>query len=174
MKLPKIKFALSKTATATALALTLALTSVAASPARAGSDREAARVLAGALALFAIGAAIENGRKQQQTKATTTHRRNTYTTNTRTRDAHSHDREERRGRRSHGQPAKIIPATCAYGRRSNQQFRYISERCLDNNMRGARALPQRCEAQLQTRRGQRTFFKSKCLTREGYRIEARR
>ncbi|MFT6451738.1 MAG: hypothetical protein ACJA06_001224 [Halocynthiibacter sp.] len=174
MKLPKIQFALSKTATATALALTLALTSVAASPARAGSDREAARVLAGALALFAIGAAIENGRKQEQAKSTTSNRRDPYPRDTQTRSGHGRDRGDHNFRRRHDRPAKIIPAICAYGRKSNQQFRYISERCLDNNMRGARGLPRRCEAQLQTRRGERTFFKSKCLTREGYRIEARR
>ncbi|MGH1331539.1 MAG: hypothetical protein ACRBBK_11715 [Paracoccaceae bacterium] len=169
MKLSNMKFALSKTATASALALTLALTSVAASPARAGSDREAARVLAGALALFAIGAAIENSRKQESARTTPHSRPNAHP-----RDTHTRGRNDHNARRGNNHRAKTIPAACAYGRNSNQQFRYISERCLSNNMRGARFLPQRCEAQLQTRRGERTFFKSKCLTREGYRIEARR
>lgn len=164
MKLSNIKFALSKTATASALALTLALTSVAASPARAGSDREAARVLAGALALFAIGAAIENGRKQSQTATVTTNSRNT----------HDRGRNDHASNRGHSQRAKTVPAACSYGRNSNQLFRYISKSCLNSNMRGANALPKRCETKLQTRRGTQTFFKSQCLTREGYRIEARR
>ncbi len=50
-----------------ALALSLAFAGVSAAPANAGNDKEVGRVLAGALALFVIGQAIQDAKRRKQT-----------------------------------------------------------------------------------------------------------
>ncbi len=48
------------------LALSLAFAGVSAAPAHAGNNKEAGRVLAGALALFVIGQAIQDAKRRKQ------------------------------------------------------------------------------------------------------------
>ncbi len=50
-----------------ALALSMAFAGVSAAPAYAGNDKEVGRVLAGALALFVIGQAIQDAKRRKQT-----------------------------------------------------------------------------------------------------------
>jgi len=169
------------------LALALALGSVVASPARAASDREVAGVLIGALALVAIGKAVVDRNERRKQEQAEVSRRQAEV-------SRRHDEAPRiysgrppvqpglgRGQ-GLGEPRgplarrAMIPAVCAragYGSAAHTA-RYIPGWCLERNMRDARTLPASCQRLIQTRDGLRTFFEASCLTRMGYRVEARR
>jgi len=70
---------------------------------------------------------------------------------------------------------KALPAAClqrvedSRGRAVN----ILGQRCLENNFRGARHLPQACEVDVQSNRGWRTAYDATCLSRAGYTIARR-
>ena len=162
---------MNRTLMASALAMVLAIGTGAATPARAGSDQDVAKVVIGALTLFAIGAAVHNSRNDQASKRTSP----SVARKPSSQPSHINRWNTAPNRPSRALP--LIPAICAApaGRNHGAQVaRYLNEGCLTRNMRGARALPQRCARMLQTRRGKDRFYETACLKNAGYRLEARR
>ncbi|QBY01819.1 hypothetical protein E2K80_14700 [Rhodophyticola sp. CCM32] len=140
---------LPKTFTAAALSLALALTGVAATPTTARADSEdAAAVIAGIIALYAIGRAVD--------------RRN--------------DRRDERAAVVPPRPhhnARVAPARCFRELNTrNGQVRGYGARCMQNHVRRPGLLPPQCIRQVQTHRGNRNLYRGRCLVRNGWEREA--
>ncbi|MFA5581721.1 MAG: hypothetical protein WDA25_07190 [Paracoccaceae bacterium] len=145
-------------ATVAAAALTMGGLAPASAQSRS-NEAEVAGVLAGALALYMFGRAMDD-RKDQAAKAPAPQRPN---------QSHHHRPQPS------ARPAPI-PAVCAYEHRGHRAevARYIPQNCLRSNMRGANALPDRCQVTLRDRRGNGRYYDSTCLSRAGYHFEAPR
>lgn len=67
---------------------------------------------------------------------------------------------------------KALPAACVQSVADNRGRAYnvLGQRCLHNNYRNARALPQHCTVDLRTNRGWQTAYDATCLSRAGYSI----
>lgn len=70
---------------------------------------------------------------------------------------------------------KALPAAClqTVEDRRGRAVSILGQRCLENNFRGARNLPQACEVDVQSNRGWRTAYDATCLGRAGYTIARR-
>lgn len=125
------------------------------------NEAEVAGVLAGAVALYMLGRAMDN-RKDEAARAPAPQRPH---------QSHNHNQ-----RPQHSARPAPIPAVCAYEHRGHRAevARYIPRDCLRSNMRGANALPDRCEVTLRDRRGNGRYYDSTCLSRAGYHFEAAR
>jgi hypothetical protein len=114
-----------------------------ATPARAD---DAARIIGGIIALYAIGRAIENSNRTQPT-------RNYHVPN---------------------RPRHLVaPARCfIQGQDRNGYFRGYVRRCMQHNARHAQLLPSDCLRRVHTRRGERLIYGGRCLARNGWVREA--
>ena len=140
---------LRTTATATVLSLALALGAVGASatPARADGN-DAARILGGIIALYAIGRAIElnSGSRHQPTQ--------NYHVPSRPRQL-------------------VAPAHCFIeGHDRNGPYRGYVRRCMENNASHPHLLPQQCLRLVHTQRGERYIYGGRCLAQNGWVREA--
>lgn len=70
---------------------------------------------------------------------------------------------------------KALPAAClqTVEDRRGRAVSILGQRCLENNFRGVRHLPQACEVDVQSNRGWRTAYDATCLGRAGYTIARR-
>lgn len=70
---------------------------------------------------------------------------------------------------------KALPAAClqTVEDRRGRAVNILGQRCLENNFRGVRHLPQACEVDVQSNRGWRTAYDATCLSRAGYTIARR-
>jgi len=140
---------LKKTIPALLVSLSLAIGSVTASatPARAnghGNGNEAAAVIGGIIALYAIARAID--------------RRNDR------RDDHAQAHQP-----PVHQPTLIAPSRCFIrGQDGNGQYRGYVRRCMLNNASQAQLLPQNCLRGVHTPRGFRNIYGARCLARNGW------
>ncbi|MCI2400163.1 hypothetical protein [Aliiroseovarius subalbicans] len=137
------------------LAASIALTPMAAAPARADNNDNAAAIAA-LLGLIIVGTAVSNSNNDV-----------VY---------------ERRSSRERIAPrrTRALPEQCLKRfetRRGTK--RYFGSRCLERNFRFANRLPERCEIRIKTRnragdRVRRDVYTPACLRREGYFIAGRR
>lgn len=67
---------------------------------------------------------------------------------------------------------KALPSACVQRVEDNRgrAFNVLGQRCLQNNFRGANALPQSCSVDVRTNRSWRTAYDANCLARSGYTI----
>ncbi|MGR3702475.1 MAG: hypothetical protein ACU0A4_10335 [Paracoccaceae bacterium] len=67
---------------------------------------------------------------------------------------------------------RALPAAClqTVEDRRGRAFNVLGQRCLENNFRGARNLPQSCAVDIQSNRGWRSAYDANCLSRAGYSI----
>ncbi|WP_438990282.1 hypothetical protein [Lentibacter sp.] len=134
-------------------------------PARA-DDRDTARALAGIVALALIGKALSDRKDDRHLHQT-----------------HRPEPRQPKGKAVHrsGQfehqplPPRVrkmtLPRRCltvVQGR--HKTFRYMGERCLQNNYQWSRSLPRACEIRVKGPRGVRTGYQAGCLKRNGYRL----
>lgn len=187
--------------TAALLSLSLAFTSVSAAPARAAED-DLGKFIVGAIALLAIGKALEDQNKSSTARRTeaATARTKTYVQPTRDdrtwndrnrwddrfgRDGRYYDRdgEFRRDGKKFKKPKKLknkrtqraLPAECFYRVRTRSgPLGVFSSSCLQRTLREANRLPDQCRDRIRTRRGLRHVYRAGCLRDYGYRVEARR
>ena len=138
------------------IASALAITTLSAAPARA-SDDDAAKFLAGFLALALIGAAIKNSRDNDAPVVSRA---------TPPRHPRVHPRPVP------VQPARyVLPGQCL----RNYSFfggpkRLLGLRCLQNRYRYTASLPYACRVQINAGRVTRTGYEPLCLRERGYRI----
>ena len=184
--------------TAALLSLSLAFTSVSAAPARAAED-DLGKFIVGAIALLAIGKALEDQNKSSPARRTetATAKSKTYvqptwddrTWNDRNRWDDRFGRDDRyydrdgKFRRDGKKPKKLknkrtqraLPAECFYRVRTRSGLLGVfSSSCLQRSMHKANRLPDRCRDRIRTRRGLRHVYRAACLRDYGYRVEARR
>ena len=144
---------------AVALSGVIALGAMTASagPARADS-RDAASILSGVIALYAIGRAIElsnNGRAPRQAPHVSVTRTHPHA------PAPAHP------------PALVAPARCfVEGQDRNGYFRGYGRRCMQNHTARPRLLPQACLTTVHTQRGPREIYAGRCLANNGWVREA--
>lgn len=117
-----------------------------AAPARADSD-DAARIIGGIIALYAIGRAIELSNDRQHP----------------TRNYHQPTR-----------PRQLVaPARCfIQGQDRNGIYRGYVRRCMQNNVRFPQFLPDQCLRLVRTERGERYIYGGRCLAQNGWVREA--
>lgn len=70
---------------------------------------------------------------------------------------------------------KALPAVClqTVEDRRGRAVDVLGQRCLQNNFRGARHLPQSCMVDIQSHRGWRNAYDARCLSRAGYAVARR-
>lgn len=139
----------SKSVTAGLLAVTLALTGIAAStsPAAANGHRnnggEAAAVLGGLLLLYGISQVGRNNG----------HRGNPPVIH-----------------QPRPQPVqRVAPSRCLIqGHDGNGRFRGYRQQCMQRHAQNAHLLPQNCLRRVWTQNGQRSIYRARCLTNNGW------
>jgi hypothetical protein len=123
--------------------VTLGALGSSAAPARAD---DAARIIGGIIALYAIGRAIENADRHRPSR--------NYHVPSRPRHL-------------------VAPARCFIaGRDRNGHFRGYVRRCMQHHARHARLLPSDCLRRVDTRHGARLIYGGRCLARNGWVREA--
>jgi hypothetical protein len=144
---------ITRTLTAAGLALSLAIGAVGASatPARANND-DAARIIGGLIALYALGQVIQNS------NGTTTVTRNL-----------GHRPSGGWAQPNQHRPRQLVaPARCfIQGRDNNGVYRGYVRRCMQNNASRPAALPQNCLRRVETQRGPRMIYGGRCLANNG-------
>ena len=169
---------------ASVLTAAIVITGFNAAPARA-DGRELAQAIAGIAAVAIIANALNEKRKKDQPQLGS---RNT---------GYDHDRQHGYIQPQHGyvQPQqewhggrhlaprplpdrvarKSLPAAClmTVEDRRGRAVDVLGQRCLENNFRGARKLPQSCVVDIQSHRGWRSGYDARCLSRAGYSIARR-
>lgn len=140
-------------------AVSIAITGFAAAPARAGSDEDFAKILAGIIVLGTVAAAIESNKKKKRARA------RDYDT-----PRVDHDRGHRP--RGHRRNARRLPADCLRVTNTrNGRMRYFASRCLQRNYRHADRLPRFCRTRVERANGRvARGYNASCLRNEGYRI----
>lgn len=138
---------LSKTLTAGAVALSIALTSLGASASPARADNEdAAAILGGLIALFAISRAIQHHNDGASSAP-----------------AHQPPVVQPQPQR------RVLPTEC---RRvfptANGRFVGYNVRCTQNRVARPNRLPDQCIRQVRTDRGIRNFYGQRCMVRNGW------
>jgi hypothetical protein len=129
------------------LSAVIALGSLGASTTQARADNgDAARIIGGIIALYAIGRAIENSNRHQPSR--------NYHVPTRPRHL-------------------VAPARCFIeGHDRNGYFRGYVQRCMLQNVSHAHLLPRHCLRDVHTQRGPRTIYGGRCLSQNGWVREA--
>jgi len=146
-------------------AVSLMLASVA--PAQAdGLDREdVGRLVLGLLVIGAVGAAIDNNRRDETRNDAIPVQRGSWADLDRPRPRH----EERRNERHRMLPARCLQTVdTRFG-----PLRLFGDSCLERNYRFARDLPARCEVRIFSDRGPRDGYDPLCLREQGYGINRR-
>lgn len=154
-------FSLSRTLTAAGLSLALAFGAVGAStgPARADAD-DAAAVIGGLIALYALGQALDNDHRSNAIPVD-----RIYNWQPR-----GHPPRDVRPPRYN---VLVAPARCfVQGRDRNGVFRGYVRRCMRNNVPRPNLLPANCLRQVQMDRGRRTIYGGRCLAQNGWVREA--
>lgn len=142
-----------KPLTAAALSLALILGAMGASTgqARANNAEDAAAIIGGLIALYALGRALDGNN-----------------------DRRGHIVQQFHNPRPHAntthQPRRLVaPERCRreYQTR-NGTFRGYGRRCMQNNVRRSDLLPSNCLRQVRTDRGTRNYYAGRCLARNGW------
>ncbi len=154
------------------LALALAL-SGAAAPARAASEEDVARFLAGAITLAIIGKVIADANDGRRAKAPIyqEHRQRQQTHRPRD-DRFTGTYRPGAGAGTGGHRDRVLPASCLRVIDTDHgQRRAVGAPCLQRNGVNTARLPDRCEGSVRTPRGRVDAWGARCLTRAGYRFD---
>ncbi|MFD3190366.1 hypothetical protein ACFMPD_08845 [Sedimentitalea sp. HM32M-2] len=149
----------------------IAITGVTAVPARA-DQADVARVLAGLAAFAILGAAIRSSRDDNQQ---TVSRHPPYDYENQDYQNQDYQARNPQHRRARPLPQSVVrydlPARCLrnHGSRGGPR-RMLGMRCLQQNYRFAKALPQACRVRFETRNMVRVGYAPGCLKKRGYRI----
>lgn len=158
---------------AAVLAISTTIAAVSAVPARAASEEDIARLLAGAATVFIIGKAIQNSRDDDR-KDTRNEEVRHYVPDHRPHVSKPQDpgydrhipkvvpRDVRR------QGAPILPADCVRRIEGGTVGRVVMGPCLERNSISTKSLPRACRMIVQTRRGEARAFALPCLRQRGY------
>ena len=134
-------------------------------PAKAASEEDIARLLAGAATVFIIGKAIQTARDRDRDddKVTITrHPQKPQIT-----QSQSYPKVVPRGHVS-GRHRATLPARCVRQIKGGRVNRVVMGRCLERNNIRLRSLPRACNMTVQTRRGTAPAYALPCLRHKGY------
>ncbi|MFA8384938.1 MAG: hypothetical protein ACEPO2_04895 [Pelagibaca sp.] len=155
---------------AAVLAVSTTIAGFSAMPARAASEEDIAKLLAGAATVFIIGKAIQNSRDKERKDNGVRH----YTPDDRfgyvTKPVPTYERPipkvvPRQGRPRHG---SVLPASCVRRIEGGRVERVVLSRCLERSNISSQSLPKACRMDVQTRRGAAKAYALPCLRHRGY------
>ncbi|MEQ8367832.1 MAG: hypothetical protein RIB61_14120 [Roseicyclus sp.] len=149
------------TALVASLAIAIGTMGATTTAARADGD-DAARILGGLLALYAISRVIENGRDNRNAQV---HRNPP--------PAYSNNRPHNGNQNGYGHRPRpqhlVAPARCYIeGSDHGQRYRGYVRRCMQNSVARPNLLPSNCLRLVQTQRGQRQIYGGRCLAQNGW------
>ncbi|MCL3881409.1 hypothetical protein [Marivita sp. GX14005] len=152
---------------AAALIVSTAIAGFSATPAKAASEEDIARILGAAATVFILGKAIQNTRddrdKDRRKKAKHRYR---YEDRALPKVVPRHRHQNHR--------IAPLPRKCVRRIEGGHVARVAMAGCLKRNYRSARALPRHCRMRVETRRGPKRAYALPCLRQSGYRIERSR
>ena len=152
---------------AAVLAASTAIAAFSAAPARAATEEDFARLLAGAATIFIIGKAIQNARDDDDDDD----RRKVVTRHDPKPKVYHHQSSPPklvpRGK-PHRDRAAALPAGCVRQIEGGRVNRVIMGRCLERNNISVRSLPKACRMNVETRRGTARAYALPCLRHRGY------
>ncbi|WP_292289081.1 hypothetical protein [Marivita sp.] len=152
---------------AAVLAASTAIAAFSAAPARAATEEDIARLLAGAATIFIIGKAIQNARDDDDDDD----RRKVVTRHDPKPKVYHHQSSPPklvpRGK-PHRDRAAALPAGCVRQIEGGRVNRVIMGRCLERNNISVRSLPKACRMNVETRRGTARAYALPCLRHRGY------
>jgi hypothetical protein len=162
------------------------VTGVSAAPARATDIRDLAQAAAGIAAVAIIANQLNTSRGSDDNIISRNGLGSIFTPQQHQRPQYGHGYDDRRYNQA-GQhfvkprplpdrvARKALPAAClqTVEDRRGRAVNILGQRCLENNFRGARHLPQSCAVDVQSNRGWRTAYDATCLSRAGYTIARR-
>jgi hypothetical protein len=160
---------------AAVLAVSTTLAAVSALPARAASQDDIAKLLAGAATVFIIGKAIQSSRdsdRKKTSKEVTHFKPDHRPRHTAQPPVYYHEkplpkvvpRDVQRHRKAN------LPRECVRRIEGGKVKRVVMSRCLKRNDISARSLPRACRMEVQTRRGTTRAFALPCLRHRGYTV----
>lgn len=153
---------------AAVLAVSTAIAGFSAAPARAASEDDIAKLLAGAATIFIIGKAIENSRDKDRKDKT--HKKKTvkkHYTHPNVIDHRPIPKVVPRHRHQFDRYT-ALPRKCVRRIEGGHVKRVVMGRCLERNYNSARALPRACRMKVATQRGTRRAYALPCLRHRGY------
>ncbi len=164
---------MSRTFIAAVLAISTTIATVSAVPARAASEEDIAKLLAGAATVFIIGKAIQNsrdssrkdGKKNEVRHHVPDHRPHVSTPQIYTQDRHIPKvvpRDVKKPRTA------VLPTECVRRIEGGHVNRVVMGRCLERNSISTTSLPKACRMTVQTRRGEARAYALPCLRHRGY------
>lgn len=164
---------------AAVLAVSTAIAGFSAAPARAASEEDIARLLAGAATIFIIGKAIQSSRDNDSDdkKKVVTHYKPDHGKGPQVQyfDNPRYDRPNNdrslpkvvpRDAKQHHRDA--LPAQCVRRIEGGHVNRVVMGRCLERNDVSLRTLPKACRMKVETRRGTARAYALPCLRHRGY------
>jgi len=153
---------------AAVLAASTAIAAFSAAPARAATEEDIARLLAGAATIFIIGKAIQNARDDDDDDDD---RRKVVTRHDPKPKVYHHQSSPPklvpRGK-PHRDRAAALPAGCVRQIEGGRVNRVVMGRCLERNNISVRSLPKACRMTVETRRGTARAYALPCLRHRGY------
>ncbi len=158
---------------AAVLAISTTIAGFSAAPARAASEEDIARLLAGAATIFIIGKAIQNSRdSNDDDKKSIRHHtpKQQFNTYQNPRETYHKKPVPKIIQRDHGKrnATSAIPANCVQRISGGRVNRVVMERCLERSYRSARSLPKACRMTVKTQRGTAGAYALPCLRQRGY------
>lgn len=159
---------------AAVLAVSTTIAALSAAPARAASEEDIAKLLAGAATIFIIGKAIQNSRdddRRDKKKEEVRHyvpdhrpghvsKQPVYTQQKPIPKVMPRDVKQRH--------KDVLPANCVRQIEGRRVGRVVMGRCLERNNISTRTLPKACRMTVETRRGEARAYALPCLRHRGY------
>ena len=158
---------------AAVLAVSTTIAAVSAVPARAASEEDIARLLAGAATIFIIGKAIQNSRDDDRRDTSTEvirHNTPDYRPHVSKPYGPGNDKPfprlvPREGKHRGG---AVLPAACVRHIEGGRVGKVVMGRCLERNNIHTKSLPKACHMTVETRRGAARAYALPCLRHRGY------
>ncbi|MGJ8603188.1 MAG: hypothetical protein ACSHXH_03605 [Marivita sp.] len=150
---------------AAVLAVSTTIAAFSAAPARAASEDDIARLLAGAATVFIIGKAIQNARDTDRDD-----RKSVIIQHRPKPQVYSHKPIPKVIQRDIRQSGRrgALPASCVRQIEGGHVNRVVIDRCLERNNIHTRSLPKACRMNVETRRGTARAYALPCLRQRGY------
>lgn len=169
---------MSRTFIAAVLAISTTLAAASAVPARAASEEDIAKLLAGAATIFIIGKAIQSSRdddrkdknREDKKREEVRHYVPEHRPHVSKPPVHVHDRPVPKvvPRDVKTRYPDVLPASCVRQIEGGRVNRVVMDRCLERNNVNTRSLPKSCRMTVETRRGEARAYALPCLRHRGY------
>ncbi|MEN8750007.1 hypothetical protein [Marivita sp.] len=165
---------------AAVLAVSTTIAAFSAAPARAASEEDIAKLLAGAATIFIIGKAIQNSRddddrrdkKKEEVRHFVPDHRAGHVSKP---PVYTHQKPIPKvvPRDVTQRHKEVLPANCVRRIEGGRVGRVVMGRCLERNNISTRSMPKACRMTVESRRGEVRAYALPCLRHRGYTLARR-